>query len=65
MAPILRQHSGVMEGDMVEPPVVLEVVTHGAMEEHAMTEGIEEKCEKNCSHKFEKKCEKTQICHEL
>ena len=31
-----------------------QVATHGAMEEHAMTEGIEEKCERE-----------TQICHEV
>jgi len=53
MEPILQQHLGEMEEDMVAAQVVLEVVTHGAMEEDATTEGIEEKCER------------TQICREL
>lgn len=53
MGPILLQHLGATEEAMVEAPVVLEVATHGAMEEHTATEGIEEKCEK------------TQICHDV
>lgn len=53
MEPILLQHLGEMEEDMVVAQVVLEVVTLGAMEGDATTEGIEGKCER------------PQICHDL